>query len=113
MIHFLSDLGNVAIWAGAIVPVLFFIQYTILAPWWKTPVGRSIVALDFCLFIVLGFSAATLVNPFWSFWQTITFKWIVTLAICGVPLIAGYRMLVWEKMRRRRQHHDMTEDGVK
>lgn len=96
----IHDITDVAIWAGAIVPLLFVVQYTYLSRWWRSPVGRMIVALDACLFVVMALLAAQLAGAGVS---AIGFLGVEAVALLGVPVVIVWRMAVWERLRRKRQ----------
>ena len=44
-------LFKIALIADAIAIVVFVVDYTRLAPWWRNPIGRTIVSKDCLLFI--------------------------------------------------------------
>jgi hypothetical protein len=106
--YLLSILGDIAIWGGATVPIIFAIFYTLLSKWWKNAIGRSIIGLDAALWLVFAPLAVTLAWPTWTFTHTLPYTWIVTVAILAVPVIAAYRIVALAKlwsMRRKLNHN--------
>lgn len=50
----LADLTNDVVMVAFAASILFLATYTALAPWWRSPIGRSLIALDTGLALVLA-----------------------------------------------------------
>jgi hypothetical protein len=85
---------------GGVVSILAFIaQYTRLAPWWRSPVGRTIVIKDALL---LGVLVPSVLSLFFEFnrlsshiaaWVDIVFLGLITPVMC-------WRIWIWERIHR-------------
>lgn len=86
-----DTVSQIGVWAGATIPILFLIQYTILAKWWRNATGRAIVALDACVWMY--FFLTLLPGDY-------TDHWAGAMAILAAPVIIIYRMFAFEAQRR-------------
>jgi hypothetical protein len=89
----------VATVGGAVIPILFLIQYTWLANWWRSSNGRLIVSLDVCICVARIPRVGELMHGNYRF----DYNWVETLASFAIPAIILWRMWVFEQ-RRRRKH---------
>lgn len=87
------------IWGGVTVPLLFAVYYTCIARWWESPLGRTLIALDLCVMLLRAerlagfwFHGAAALGPA---------DWVVSIAMLAIPVIIGYRMISFERKRRR------------
>jgi hypothetical protein len=92
----LKMIADIGIWAGTVIPILFVIQYTLIARWWRSPNGILIVALDLSIFGWRAPVAWHLVNPT----AHIDYWWPVLMLAAG-PLVIVWRMIFFEVQRRR------------
>lgn len=90
----------VGVWGGAIVPIVFAIYYSIIADWWKTPSGRTIVALDLCIFALRADRLGEFFRGPGNAPLTPT-DWIVAVVNMAIPLIIAYRLFAYEAKRQR------------
>jgi hypothetical protein len=89
--HVQRDIIDVAVWAGAIAPLIFLVVYTRRCDWYSNPAGRSIVALDILLMAISLPSALLRAFPglvFGSWYQ-----WITVIALSMVPVVVIYRTI--------------------
>lgn len=76
-----------AVWFSLACSLAFVIGYTIIAPWWRTDVGRAMVSLDIALLAILAPSVIhyvfglNLSHPFfgWYYFASLVFAGAVTL----------------------------------
>lgn len=94
-----ATLRDIGVWGGAIIPLLFVVQYTLLARWWRNATGRALVALDTCIWLTLTPRALALAWPSDGMLDVMT--WVTEVAFACVPLTIIYRMFAFEVMRRR------------
>lgn len=95
----LADLSawvvQLAFWSS----LAFVAWYSLVAPWWRYPIGRAIVALDSAIALATGpavagliFGAAVVSARF--------FQWVTVAAFGAIPLITVWRMvIVWRVQR--------------
>jgi hypothetical protein len=67
----------------------FVITYQVLARWWRTEVGRTMMAFALCETAVLGLSVLAL--AFGDFWGR---QALSLLAFCGFTAVSWWRWLV-------------------
>lgn len=102
--RYLYDLGDGLEWAVGIGTIIFLVQYSLYAKWWRNVLGRSIVLLDLAILGVVGPSVVMLADPkgMASFVLGVGYAFIEV----GVLAIATYavisRIWFWEKTRRAR-----------
>lgn len=70
--------------------VAFIILYSAIAPWWRSPLGRNVVALDASISLTLlpsvihhTFGVSTALDPI--------FTWFTVAAFAAVPLVIAWR----------------------
>jgi len=80
--------------------LLFIAVYSVLAPWWRYSIGRSIVALDTAITLVLLpgvlhilFGVNNLAGHFWTWFALVTFG--------SVPLIILWRLVIFVCIQRK------------
>lgn len=95
---------NTAIIAGVIVPVLFVIQYTYIARWWRNSTGRLLVALDILICLARLPRAAELLSHHPA---QVPKDWLTIAADIGIPLVIMCRMAAFEHQRRRHQRREL------
>lgn len=101
--QFLHDASEVVIQAAFWSALSFIAWYSLWAPWYRTPVGRAIVALDSaialaCFPTVLGliFGASVIASPW--------FAWLTVAAFAAIPVITVYRGVIVFRIQRRAAH---------
>lgn len=84
----------------------FIVLYTILAPWWRSPLGRNLVAFDAALSLTLlpsvvhhTFGVNSALSP--------AFAWFTVGAFAAVPLVIVWR--AWILLRVQVGWQDDTE----
>lgn len=100
MTYWLKLFGDIGIWGGTVVPLLFVLEYTFLSKWWKNPIGRSIVALDLALEPIMAPLWVSIMFPRWVHDHLMLFQWILVGGLVLIPVTLAYRMLVWYRYHR-------------
>jgi hypothetical protein len=101
-------LADAARWVvqGAFWSSLAFIGwYTACAPWYRSSVGRAIVAMDTAIALALLPSVLGLLlgRPAVA---SIAYQWLTVCALGCIPLITCYRMFVVLRIQRRGDRGD-------
>lgn len=52
--HLITDLINDMVVLAFAASVLFIVVYTVLAPWWRSEIGRALIAMDTGLALALA-----------------------------------------------------------
>lgn len=85
---------------ASLVTIAAFVgYYTMIARWWKSPIGRTIVAKDLALILVL---LPSVLSIFFSF-NRLTSQvaaWFDVGSFSLVPVIMTWRVLVWHRLDR-------------
>jgi hypothetical protein len=93
--RFVGDYGEVITLASFFAAVGFVALYSVLAPWWKTPLGRSIVALDTAVAMTVAPSVLHFVFGVTSL-KSETFAFFTLGAFTMIPIIIVWRgWLLW------------------
>jgi hypothetical protein len=89
----ISDVASLAAIAA------FVAYYTKAARWWKNPVGRTIVAKDVALILVL---LPSVLSIFFRFNRLTSYiaAWFDVASFALVPVIMTWRIVVWRNMSR-------------
>lgn len=102
----LHTAGETVTLAAFFANVVFIVVYLTLAPWWRTPLGRNIMALDVALSLALLpatlhylFGVTVADNP--------VFGWFVVAMVALVALIVMQRTLI---LLRLQLEHDGEEN---
>lgn len=98
--HLQGILEAVGIWGGVITPVLFAIQYTWLANWWRNSTGRLIIALDACICLARLPRAAELLH---GNYHDPGRTWLGIMATLAIPVVILWRMYLFERKRQTRR----------
>ena len=86
------------------------VLYTVLAPWYKDPIGRTLVAktsLVACTFLVIALGAFF---PWFGEHPLVT-GWIDFALIGGVTPVMWWRSAVWVRLHRAGKLHQDDSDG--
>jgi hypothetical protein len=83
----------------------FIITYTKLAPWWKNPIGRTIVVKDLLLILIL---APSVLSLFFSFNRLTSHvaSWIDLILLGSLAPVMLWRIAVWERIHREKSDAD-------
>jgi hypothetical protein len=91
------DAVDGAIWAAAISVILFVVQYTLSSPWWRDPVGRTVVLKDLAVLVLL---LQICLLFLWPHLLTMTGELVLDLgSLVGVTLVMLWRMAVWYRIK--------------
>lgn len=100
MIRVVISIGTAAEWVVTVGAVVFIVQYTLYASWWRNYIGRSIVLADVCMLLIVLPNLISNIDPTaLTPDQTIYIAVLALLIACYVVLS---RILGWEKIRRKR-----------
>lgn len=91
----LLEAGVVTATAGVVV---FIVQWTLTSPWWHDQVGRTVVAKDFALLVLL---VPNCIRTFWhSALSPLFIGWMDAGALVAVAVIMVWRCLVWYRIEK-------------
>jgi hypothetical protein len=102
--HLLNDVGDVAIWVSSIGIVIWVIQYSALAAWWRNTIGITMVGLAL---MDLAIYTPTLMALIWParYADFAGTRWYLYLTVGIVTVSAVFiitRIATWEYIRRQR-----------
>jgi hypothetical protein len=97
----LITLTKGALIADIVGITLFVADYSRLAPWWKNPIGRTIVLKDLLL---LGVISQVVLSVFFHFSRLTSqvASWIQVGELIGMALAMLWRIWVFERIHRNR-----------
>lgn len=99
MSHVLTLALRIVLISGVVSIAVFVGQYTRLAPWWRSPVGRTIVVKDILLVLVFIPSILSLFFQFSRFTLTVA-AWIDVVLLGLVTPVMLWRAWIWERIHR-------------
>lgn len=79
--------------------VLFVGVYWKLAPWWRNPIGRTIVAKDILLFVALIPSALSMFVHFTRVPAHVA-AWFDLGCVAGIGVVMVWRTVVWWRVHK-------------
>jgi hypothetical protein len=85
--------------ASVVSIVAFVAYYTKVAPWWRDPIGRTIVIKDLALILVLIPSILSIFLHF-SRLSSYVAAWFDVASFALVPVIMCWRIVVWRKIHK-------------
>src|SRR5215469_6857777 len=99
-----TDIGDICLWVSAAAILVWIIQYTVLAAWYRNVIGITLVGFALVTLAIYIPSLIALADPadMSNFASTTWYHW---LAIAVVVSSAGFiitRIAAWERIRRRR-----------
>lgn len=98
----ITELFKIDLIADLTAVVLFTAVYTVLAPWWRNPVGRTLVVLD----ILLGLAVIpSLLSLFFQFSRLTSYlaAWFDTGIFALIALALLQRIPLWIRLHRSNQ----------
>ncbi len=104
MTRLLADIGDFCLWASSVMVVIFVIQYSVLASWWRNFIGITIVGEALALLAIYVPSLMGLADPaeFAHFAATRWYLYLTVAIVVATTLFLGTRILTWEAIRRKR-----------
>jgi hypothetical protein len=103
-------LTKTALVADMVSIVAFVLDYSRLAPWWRNPVGRTIVIKDLFLLGVVSLVVASVFFQFSRFTSEVA-AWAQVALLGGMALAMCWRIWVFERIHRHRPPKDRHEDN--
>lgn len=94
---------------ASVVTITAFVgYYTKLAPWYKNPIGRTIVLKDLALILVL---IPSILSLFFHFSRVTSYvaAWFDMISFAMVPVIMVWRIAVFRKIHKA-DDHENTEN---
>lgn len=86
--------------ADLVSVVLFTAVYSLLAPWWRNPIGRTLVIMD----ILVGVAVLpTVLSLFWSFNRltSLISAWCDVGTFAAIAIVIIMRIPLWIKLHRK------------
>lgn len=91
------DMLDALLWAAMVSVLVYVVQYTLSSPWWRDPVGRTVVAKDLVILMLL---LLTCIGLIWPTWLTPGEATVLTAVILvGVSVTMVWRSVVWYRIK--------------
>lgn len=99
-------LTKITLIADMVAIIAFIADYSRLAPWWRNPVGRTIVIKDLLL---LGVISMVVLSVFFQFSRLTSqvAAWIQIAELAAMAVVMLWRIVVFERIHR----HGTPKDG--
>jgi len=104
MTRLLGDIGDTAIWVASIGIVIWVAQYTLLAKWWRSTIGVTMVGEALCILAIFIPTLMALAFPA-RYEHFAAARWYLYLSVGVVVASAVFiltRIFTWEYIRRQR-----------
>lgn len=91
--------GNALVVITAVLAWTFVVLYHVLAPWWRSEIGRNLMTLAASMALVLTLSIVRMIGG-----ASLDTPWfqVVRLAVfAGVPVALGWRTVILIRVQRR------------
>jgi hypothetical protein len=110
----LNDIGDAALWISTIGILVWIVQYTVLAKWWKNAIGVTLVGEAIALFLIYLPNILALADPlkFASFAQTRWYLYLSVGIVTGTAVFIVTRIITWEHIRRQREARALGADEI-
>jgi hypothetical protein len=98
-------IGTVLVWVSTVEAVGFVVLYHMVAPWWRTSVGRSVMGLLSVIAVILLLSGIRMALG----GDTLVFAWIRLVVFAGLPVVIAQRTLLLIRLQlhtRRAEQED-------
>jgi hypothetical protein len=102
----LLDIGDAAEWVTAVAVIVWIVQYSLLARWWRDSIGITLAGEALAILAIFIPSLMALADPA-DYVHFATAPWYQWLALCIVVACAAFmvtRIVVWDQIRRQRGH---------
>lgn len=113
---YLRDIIQTGVVTSTVAVLLWSLQYTLTAPWWRDPVGRTIIAKDAALLVLL---VPNCLSIFWRHYlPPLVIPWTDAASLILVTAAMLWRAVVWFRIAKPRiswpahQHHDDVTQEV-
>lgn len=86
--------------ADIVAVVLFTVVYSLLAPWWRNPIGRTLVVMD----ILVGAAVCpSVLSLFWSFNRltSLIAAWADVAVFGAIALVILARIPLWIRLHKK------------
>jgi hypothetical protein len=94
-----ASFDNIAALTAFLTTVVFLVGYSVLAPWWRNPVGRAVASLDVALLLALLPSALRQVFGL-HFTRDGWFTWYYGATLLLVSAVTLWRLaVIWTVQR--------------
>jgi hypothetical protein len=109
--HLIVLLFRVMLIVDETVIIAFIVQYTVLAPWWKNAIGRTIVIKDMLLALAFVPSLLSLFINFSRLTSRVA-AWLDLAMFAGIAVAMAWRIVVWNRIQRQKADKDAGQgDG--
>lgn len=96
--------------ADLVAVLLFTVIYSALAPWWRNPIGRTLVMMD----ILIGLAVLpTVLSLFWRFNRltSLLAAWADVGIFAAIALVILIRIPLWIRLHKHGQPGDGRDDA--
>lgn len=103
------DLFKADLIADVIGVVLFVVVYAMLAPWWRNPIGRTLVMMDILIGLGLLPSVMSLFFHF-NRQASLIAAWFDVADFAAIAIVLFLRIPLWIRLHREKETIEMPEE---
>lgn len=94
--------GNILVIITALLSWVFIVQYHLMAPWWRSEIGRQMMTYSAVVAVLLTLSTVRIAGG--AGVDTPWFAVVRLVVFAGVPIAIGWRIaILWRAQRRGRR----------
>lgn len=98
--HWMIDALQVVLISGFCSLVMWVVVYTLLAPWWRNPIGRTLVAKTVLIAALL---VPTTIGLYFPHINHVAWTWVDIVLIGLITPVMLWRTIVWLKLYKLRK----------
>jgi hypothetical protein len=103
-------LGNALLLVSAALATGFVVVYLSVAQWWRSEMGRHLIAFNAVIAAVLWLSVVRVFVPGSA--DLVWFNWLRLVVFAGVPVVLGWRLWMLIKVQMLRRGRAGSRDGA-
>jgi cytochrome bd-type quinol oxidase subunit 2 len=98
----IGTIGTILVIADFIASLAFCVTYHVLARWWKTEFGKSLMIYQILMTLTLGLAIPRIIFGI----SSSIFEWARLIVFAVLPIAVVWRMVIMIKAQRKASEHD-------
>src|SRR5215469_7597103 len=105
-----TDIGDICLWVSAAAILVWIIQYTVLAAWYRNVIGITLVGFALVTLAIYIPSLIALADPadMANFASTTWYRWLAISIVFASAVFMITRIAAWDRIRRQRDDGELT-----
>ena|SRR5215469_5429503 len=99
-----ADIGDICLWISSAAIVVWIIQYSVLAAWWRSVIGITLVGFALVTLAIYIPSLMALADPhdMANFASSTWYRWLAIAIVFASAAFIITRIAAWDRIRRHR-----------